>query len=408
MQNPLFARNLPGHVHRIPFPGRRDLEGAIDLADFPALATDRGREHFGAGHAHYAYYADRIAAIIADVRPVMVIGEPTLFHELLAVDLCARAGIPFAHPVGERYPPDRFAIFDGASQRPMVTSGETLDEASALDMATRIADGRAIPAYMVKGGQFDVMRNRMRWRVTRGRVVAGRWLGERYNTPSIRRKLALTRSKRANLDRWRAAASLPPVPDRAILYPLQMQPENTIDVWGRPDWNQVEIIRRLLAATAADVDIAVKSNPKSHCELSQALLELCVGNPRVHLLPLDMPMVGALAATMGTVTVTGTVGYEAVCGRGRCLSTAHPILDDLFPEFTAPDIESAAQRLLADAGAGRGSPERGAQLMQALTARSFAGIVSDPVSDPRCTRGENLAQIAAAVRLAIDNAEGSH
>ena len=408
VQNPLFARNLPGRVHRIPFPKRRDLEGPIDLADFPALATDRGREHFGAGQSHYAYYAARIAAIVEFEQPAMVIGEPTLFHELLAMDLCARAEIPFAHPVGERYPPDRFAIFDGASQRPMVTSGETMDAAAAHDMAARIADGRAIPTYMAQGGTFDVMRDRLRRRVTRGRVVAGRWLGERYNTPSIRRKLALNRAARANLDRWRGAASLPAIPDRTILYPLQMQPENTIDVWGRPDWDQVAIVRRLLAATPADVGIAVKSNPKPYYEMSQAMLDLCVANPRVHLLPLDTPMTEALAATTGTVTVTGTVGYEAVCGRGRCLSTAHPVLDDLFPEFTAPTIESAAQRLLDDPTAGLGSPELGSRLMQALTARSFSGIVSDPVSDPRCTRAGNVAQIAAAVRLAIDNAQRPH
>jgi hypothetical protein len=402
VQNPSFAGNLPGRVHPIAFPARGDLDGAIELDDFPALATDRGREHFGAGRSHYAYYAARISAIIDRERPALAIGEPTLFHELLALDLCARAGIRFAHPVGERYPADRFAIFDGASQRPMLQSGEALDASVARDLAARIADGRAMPTYIMPGGKLDLLRDKTRWGVTRGRVVVGRWLGERFNTPSLRRKLALNRSLRTNLRRWRAAASLPAAPGRTILYPLQMQPENTIDVWGRPDWDQVAIVRRLLAATPPDVAIAVKSNPKPYYETSEALLDLCLANPRIHLLPLDMPMLAALEATTGAVTVTGTVGYEAICGRGRCLSVAHPIIDDHFPAFAAPSIEQAAQRLLDDPKAGRGSPEEGARLMQLLTARSFPGIVSDPVSDPRCMRPDNVAAIADAVGHAIE------
>jgi hypothetical protein len=408
VQNPLFARELPGRVNLISFPSRGDLDPSLDLAEYPTLSTDRGREHFGAGHAHYAYYAVRIAAILDAERPTLAIGEPTLFHELLALDLCARAGIPYAHPVGERYPPDRFAIFEGASQRPMVMSGDGIDAGVALDLARRIADGREMPIYMVKGGRLDVLRNRLRWAVTRGRVIAGRWLGERYNTPSLRRKLAMRRSIRVNLKHWRAAESLPPAPERTILYPLQMQPENTIDVWGRPDWDQVEIVKRMLAATPADVHIAVKSNPKPYHEMSSALLDLCVGHSRVHLLPLDMGIGAALGLAAGAVTVTGTVGYEAVCGRGRCLSTSHPILDDHFPAFTAPSIESATLRLLEDPAAGRGSPEQGARLMALLAARSFAGIVSDPVSDPRCMAADNIARIAASLSHAIENGEKSY
>jgi hypothetical protein len=402
VQNPVFARALPGRRHLIPFPRARDLEGEVDLADFPALATDRGREHFGAGHAHYAYYARRIEAVIDREAPDVVLGEPTLFHELLALDVCERKSIPFVHPVGERYPAGRFAIYAGATQRPVLESGDRLDEAEALDLASRIASGRTIPTYMARGSRLTRARNRLRWGVTRGRVIAGRWRGERYNTPSPLRKLALNRTARANLARWTEAASIPPLPERAILYPLQMQPENTIDVWGRPDFDQIGIIRRILAAAPDDVAVAVKANPKPYYELSDALLDFCRPAPRVHLLPVETTMIEALRLTTGAITVTGTVGYEAVCGRGRCLSIAHPLLDDHFPDFAAPSIEVAARRLVADPAAGRGSPEEGARLMQLLTARSFAGMVADPVSVPACMAPDNLDRVARTVGLAVE------
>jgi hypothetical protein len=401
VQNPVFAKALPGRVNRIPFPRREDLNDTLDLAAFPALATDRGREHFGAGHSHYAYYAQRIEAIIDQAAPDLVIGEPTLFHELLAVDFCDRKSIPFAHPVGERYPAGRFAIYAGATQRPILESGDRLEEGDALELATRIAAGRTIPFYIARGSRLTRLRNRLRWGVTRWRVIAGRWRGERYNTPSPRRKLALNRATRANLARWTEAASIPPVPDRAILYPLQMQPENTIDVWGRPDWDQVAIIRRILAGTPEDVAVAVKANPKPYYELSGELLDFCLSQPRVHLLPAEMGMIEALGLTTGAITVTGTVGYEAVCGRGRCLSIAQPILDDHFPDFAAPSIEAAARRLVTDSGAGRGSPAEGARLIQLMTARTFEGVVADPVSMPGCMAPANLDRVARAVGLVV-------
>lgn len=402
VQNPVFGGALPGRRHLIPFPKARNLQHDLDLAAFPALATDRGRQHFAAGHAHYAYYAKRIEAVIDQEAPDVVLGEPTLFHELLALDLCERKSIPFAHPVGERYPSGRFAIYAGATQRPILESGDRLDDAEALDLAARIAAGRTIPTYMARGGHLSRLRTRSRWGLTRGRVILGRWRGERYNTPSPFRKLALNRAARANLVRWMEAASIPPVPDRAILYPLQMQPENTIDVWGRPDWDQVAIIRRILAGTPDDVVVAVKANPKPYYELSDELLDVCLSQPRVHLLPAEMGMIEALRLTTGAITVTGTVGYEAVCGRGRCLSIAHPILDDYFPDFAAPSIEAAAQRLVTDSRAGRGSPEQGARLMQLLTARSFEGLVADPVSVPECMAPANLDRVARTVGLAVE------
>jgi hypothetical protein len=232
-------------------------------------------------------------------------------------------------------------------------------------------------------------------------VLAGRLRGEKYNTPSLARKLALNRLVKDNVARWCAAERLPAPASRTILYPLQMQPENTIDVWGRPDCDQVDILRRILAATPEDVSVAVKANPKPFYELSTALLDLCVGHDRLILLPFSMRMMEAMEVTEGAITVTGTVGYEAVCGRGRCISTAHPILDEHFPDFTAPSIEAAARRLLEDREAGRGSTKEGVRLLQRLTARSFDGLISDPVSDPRCMAPANIAKIAHGIGIAI-------
>ncbi len=400
VQNPVFGGDLPGQVYQIAFPRAGDLDTTVDLAAFPALVTDRGRQLFGAGSAHYGYYAKEIASILDRDAPDVVLGEPTLFHELTAIDLCAARGIPFAHPVGERYPNGRFAVFDGASQCPLVDSGEQMDDAAATELAACIGSGRTVPSYMNTGDAKRLAR-RAKWVAMRLRVLAGRLRGETYNTPSLGRKLALNRLVKTNAARWGAAERLPVPGTRTLLYPLQMQPENTIDVWGRPDCDQVDILRRILAATPDDVHVAVKANPKPFYELSTALLDLCVDHPRLVLLPFSMRMNEAMEVTEGAITVTGTVGYEAVFGRGRCISTAHPVLDEHFPDFVAPSIEAAARRLLDEPNAGRGSTGEGVRLLQALMARSFDGLINDPVSDPRCIEPENVAKIAHGIGVAI-------
>lgn len=405
VQNPLFARNLPGTVEIMAFPKGDELEPGADLDAFPAVLTDRGRVLFEAGSAHYAYYQRCIAARLDADRPDVLLCEPTLFHELLAIELCRARGIACPHPVGERYPPNRFVVFDGDTQTPLIESGDRIDPGDALEMARNIHDGRAIPTYMVTGGRLARARDRWRWARTRGRVIVGRWRGERYNTPSLRRKLALNRMSRRNLERWAAAATLPSEPSRTILYPLQQQPENTIDVWGRPDNDQVEIVRRILAATDRDVRVAIKANPKPFYELSDELLDLALADPRIDLIPVEMRMAQALDLATGAVTVTGTVGYEAVFGRGRCISTNHPVLERHFPEFAAGSIEEAATRLLSDPSAGRGSVERGAQLLERLVARSFPGWISDPVSAPASMASANIAAVAHAVSLTIQALE---
>ncbi|HTU12663.1 MAG TPA: hypothetical protein VMG08_17370 [Allosphingosinicella sp.] len=405
VQNPPFARDLPGRVYVIPFPGRRELDHRLDLADFPALATDRGRQHFEAGSAHYAYYSERIGAILDTEKPGLVIGESTLFHELLAIDLCEKRHIPFTYPGSERYPPGRFSMYGGATQKPLIESGEALDWDKAVDLATRVRDRHVIPEYMTRGARQSTVLPRLRRILSRGRVIFGRWRGEHYNTPSIRRKYALTRMAKRNLERWRAIAGVPADPARTILYPLQQQPENTIDVWGRPDCDQVDILRRILAAAPADVAVAVKGNPRPYYEVSDALLDLAEAEPRLHMLPLDWSMEQALAGTTGAVTVTGTVGYEAVCGRGRCLSVAHPVLNADFPDFTAPSIEAAVLRLLDDPEAGRGSPELGARLMQRLYRRSFPGLINDPISDPLAMAPANIEAVARGIDSALARLE---
>src|SRR5690606_7812971 len=120
------------------------------------------------------------------------------------------------------------------------------------------------------------------------------------------------------------------------------------------------------------------------------LITLAKADSRVCLLPIELPMLSALAHTAGAVTVTGTIGFEAMCGKGRALSLRHPIIEKEFPAFHAESLGDAVEKLVNDPAAGVGNIQIGARLIQRFVNQSFPGLVADPISYPSCTDDHNV------------------
>lgn len=405
VQNPQYVPDAfagSTHVHVLPFPpSQTNKQSAQSEAwvnqNYPALITDRGRKYFGSGTAHYAHYTAEIDRVLQYEKPDLVVGESTLFHELIAIALCRSAGISYVYPCANRYPSGRFSIFSFDTQNSVRSSGETWSDGKARAIVERIATGREVPFYMRSPTRFEKLGRTLRLAVARARVWCGRLRGERYNTPSLRSKLALGRQLKENLKRWETLQKVPFEPARALLYPLQMQPEANIDVWGHPFSDQLEMVRSMLAAAPDDVQVAVKANPKSKYEVSAGLLALAACEPRLCLIPLSMSMAQAQACTVGTLTVSGTVGFEAALGKGRCLSLRHPLIERDFPSLHASSVADGVHRLLHDPEAGVGGIEVGIRLIQQLVKESFHGLVSEPLYHPICIDPENVRLVADAL-----------
>lgn len=400
VQNPVFAPPASaGARFFLGFPK------AADLSDAPvpeAVSTDRGRQYFGAGSRHYSWYSKRIDAALDALAPDVVIGEPTLMHELLTIAACRERAIAYLHPTMTRYPGGRFMILEGDTQIPFAGSGERWQNDRLEELASAISQGRRLPSYMAKVSGKSAWHRKLLRAQGQGRVAIGRMTGERFNTPSPARKLALQRELKRNLAQWNGLARLPaPNEGPVILYPLQMQPEANIDVWGRPYSDQLALVRRLLHALPADGKVALKANPKSKYEVSKEIIEAARHNDRLILLPLDCSMDRAQSLSTGAVTVSGTVGFEAVFGRGRCLSLRHPVLQNDFPEFHAANPEEAVQRLLANPKDGCGNVSRGIDLLARLVADSFPGTINEATYDPACLSSGNIENVVQALGHAL-------
>ena len=404
VQNPAYAPNGIGETFALGFPSTADLDASL-IPD--AVSTDRGRQYFGTGSLHYTYYARRVAEALDYLRPDAVIGEPTLMHELLALAECRLRGIPYLHPTMTRYPGGRFNVLDGDTQIPVLGSGETWDRDRLNELASVISEGRSLPSYMAKPSAMAAWMRQIHLAGGQALTTLGWLRGERFNTPSPVRKLALQRALRKRLKCWASLARMPDASETQkgpiVLYPMQMQPEANIDVWGRPYSDQVAFVRRLLTSLPENGAVAVKANPKSKYEISAEMLELARSNRRVLLLPITCSMKDAQAVTFGTVTVSGTVGFEAVFGRGRCLSLRHPVLERHLPEFHADSPEDAVSRLLRDPNSGKGSAARGTELLAQLILDSFEGTINEPTYDPKCLTPDNITKVSSAIAHVLDH-----
>lgn len=382
----------------IPYPETADHE-FIGIPE--AVSTDRGCNYFGGCNTHYAYYTRAINDALDELSPDVVIGEPTLFHELLIISECRARKIPYLHPTMTRYPGGRFNILDCDTQNVAIASQEQWSEEKVVELASSIAGGRSLPSYMRSVSKLDWQLQKVKRLSGLARTTFG-WLGgERYNTPSPIRKRKLGQELKSRLNDWKGLARLPDDRGPVVLYPLQMQPEANIDVWGRPYSDQVGMVSALLDAVPANGSVAVKANPKSKYEVSSDLIALARREPRVVLLPLDMKMDAAHERCLGTITVSGTVGFEAVFGRGRCLSLRHPILQEDFPTFHATSPEDAVDQIFSNKDAGCGDLRSGVALLRKLISGSFPGTINEPLYDADCVTDENIARVAGALEQAI-------
>ena len=405
VQNPAFMEDLPGQVFRLKFPTQKQLVSCQDFLNFwPSLITDRGRQHFRSGTSHYMHYSSLICEILNSFKPNLIVSEATLFHELQTYQIAQEKNIPFIHPICERYPQDRIVLFEGLSQNAFLQSGQQYDESLAKDYINRVLSGAEKLSYLPPDRIYKRMQKKIKWFGTRWRVLFGRFLGEKYNTPSLAQKFYLYLNVKVHSFYWDSACRDLNEHEVALLYPMQMQPENNLDVWGRPYDDQVDVIQRILKSTPTNVTIALKSNPKPGLEMTKELIDLARNESRICLLPRSEKMSDAMKNTLGAITICGTVGFEALFGKGRCVSICHPIITENFPLHSASSPEEAALRILNEPLAGVGSQETGLRLLELIWLRSFEGVVSDPVNLPSCISKDNVSLVADAIEFAFRKA----
>jgi len=372
--------------------------------------SDRNINYFSANSDHYTFYSKNISAILTQSKPDLVVGESTLFHELLVIKACREQRISYLNPSSSSYPKGRFSLYQYDTKTPFQGSGENLSDQECDDLIEAIAQRQLKPDYMASVG-VKKPRSKQRYPIPgswrdRLTLLQAYFLGERYNTPSPLKKWRYDRGLVALKQSWNrlaAACQSRMVDKKIVLYPLQMQPEANLDVWGQKYRHQERLVQELAEALPEDYVLVVKANPKVKYELNAELLQIIEASDRIVPLDLQAEMGDIFSQAKLIVTVTGTVAIEAVLSDKPLALLAESVVSESLGVDCLDhpsDIREVLKRLesngfiLADQEAKRA-------LVRRLLSSSYAGLISDPCHAPHCLDKENIVQVSQVLRAAL-------
>ncbi|MDQ7075193.1 MAG: hypothetical protein Q9O24_08605 [Gammaproteobacteria bacterium] len=408
IQNHRFeVEGFPNAV--IPYP--RKKERVDSGAEFGFIETaDRSCNCFAGNSHHYRFYYEKISAVIAEYQPDLVVGEATVFHELLAIQICREEEIVYLNPSSSSYPKNRFSLYQYDTKLAYRGSAETCSDARCDELIEAISQRKIQPDYMLKhqvDQAFDDDKTYPQpgsWR-DRNIILQAYAAGERYNTPHPLRKLLHDRRLSQLKIEWNALAAerADSMADKKIiLYPLQMQPEANLDVWGQKHRDQAELVAMLAKALPDDCCLLVKANPKVKYELNEALLARVRENKNSVPLALAVKMEEVFPQADLIVTVTGTIAIEAVLSGKPLALLGESVVKGgagVIWLDQAAELSAALERLAA--GFPTATQEEKRALIRRLLSSSYAGLISDPCHAPTCLDAENIKQVATVIHAAV-------
>lgn len=404
VQNHTFAPALV-NVHKVPYPATKsqleNKEDNQDIYDF-IRTTDRIINYFNGNKDHYSYYYKEFMKIITEVKPDLVIGESTLFHELMIIDICKKNNILYLHPSSTSYPVGRFSFFLYDTKEPFNGSNETLSNEECDLLIQNISNRKIVPDYMKKIDTKNSSYPSVGSLSDKWIIMSSFFKGEIYNTPSPLRKLIQDKKVKNVLNQWdklsqNCSINLPN--KNIVLYPLQMQPEANLDVWGNQFRDQTQLVKELATALPKDWYLVIKTNPKSKYEMNEALFEVAKNTNNIIPLHSNTSMKDIFDLSDIIVTVTGTVAVECLLV-GKPLGLLGPSVVKSFngcSNLQEPREIKDAITLIEHQQFKTADINNKRNLMRKLVASSYKGLITDPVSNPNCLQQNNLDLIVQAI-----------
>lgn len=401
VQNPLF-RPENGKTHVLAFPRKKEVEIQSEITIDHVIESDRQINFFGQKDQNYFHmYSNQIGRIITMIQPTAVFGESTAFHELLTIEWCKKLKIPYLNPSTCRYPAGRFSFYNEDSLKPVAGEGKTLPPEETRTIIDSIVRRKAKPDYMKK-----VESNRKKEWADKLLKIRSFIIGEKYNTPNPMVKFRLERRKKNLIKEWDAHSVKEIRTNKKfkVLYPLQMQPEANLDVWGRKWRDQSSLIRALGEQTGLGVDLYIKPNPKSKYEISEHLIELINQEPQIHRLHHQSDMKEILDNVDLVVTVTGTVAIECILSGIPVVTLVKTLNNEQNSCRYLEDLESLPEVIkeIEDGVFPKSSDSDLDNFISKLNQTSYKGIISDPFSDPKCMNSENISDLFHAMNEVLD------
>lgn len=402
VQNKQFLPSSNFKTHIIDYPSEKIKEFEKDKDVEGVIESDRQLNHFKKTDTYYFYYySDKIENYLRELKPDFVFGEATAFHELLTIYNCKKLGILYLNPSTCRFPAGRFSFYKYDTLEPYYGSGEILDEKNAVKIIDEIVNRQIAPDYMKS---ISVSRkHKIKDKILK---MYSYFNGEKFNTPHPFFKFKVEQQKKKNIKMWdnKATKEVEKNSFFKVLYPLQMQPEANIDVWGKKYRNQQNLIQEIYEALPPKTILYIKPNPKSKYELTEELISYIYKNERIKMLHHSIKMKAILPKIDLVVTVTGTIAIECILSNKPIVTLIETInnlaKNCIYIENLKDDLKDVVSNIEAKKFNFIDKQEKIA-FLNILSSTSYKGKVSDPYTDKTSIFKENIDNLVFAFNSII-------
>lgn len=390
VQNKMFAPKSSFKQFFIPYPKNKKYPKIEDKDIDDIIYSDRKINYFGYKNKDYFYYYnEKIKELVYKIKPEIAFGESTLFHELLIGKYCKELGIKYLNPLPCRYPTGKFSFYLYDSMEPYKGCSEDLPKKEALTIIENITGRKISPDYMkpVVMSSFEKISNKLK-------KTTAYYVGEKYNTPSPYVKLKIEKIKEQFKQKWDSCAvdSIDKDEVFTVLYPLQVQPEENIDVWGRVRRNQLDVIKQISENLPENTILYVKPNPKPKYEVDNQMIDYVANIKNIKMIHHSVSMTDIFKDIDLVVTVTGTVAIESIFSNKPVINLIKNLNNTIKNCIYVEDLSNIKSIIdkVKNGTFPKAEEQEKIDFINLLNKTSYYGNISDVLSDKSCIDEENI------------------
>jgi len=403
VQNKVFTPKTNFKKYIIPYPRKKDYTNLIKSDLKSVIESDRNVNYFKSNNNKYFYYYyNKIKEVIDEVKPGVVFGESAVFHELLIGKYCKELNIKYLNPLPCRYPTGKFSFYLYNTPEPYRGCATDLPKEVVVEIINNIVNRRISPDYMkpLELNLLEKIANKFK-------KTHGFFIGEKFNTPSPRIKLNVEKEKQINKNIWDEFSLDDVIEDNnfKILYPLQVQPEENIDVWGRKRRNQLLVIKEIVENLPKNSILYVKPNPKPKYEVDSKMIAYVNKHDRIRVLKHTVSMTSVFNKFDLIVTVTGTIAIESILSNMPVINLVKTLNNTINNCVYLDDLEVLPEivKQVKENRFPKATEEEKIEFINLLNRTSYTGNVSDVLSDKNCINEDNITIITEGFNDVINH-----
>ncbi len=406
IQNQSYTPTNYTSFDKIKYPTKYNLEKNYEIPKEvieEVRKSDRMIKNFNKNHNHYAYYWHEIEKIIMKRKPILVIGELGNFHTHLVQKFCQLNDIIFLDPETSRFPVGRFAFHLGSRYETKYGSGENDVEKYDIEKTIDSIINRTIkPDYMHKKKSLLNTLYKIYYKFFN--VLITYILGERYATQSPIDFLYARILTKINITSWEQRTTtiqeiITKHSNQYLLYPLQMQPELNLDVWGREYVDQNKLIKTIIANLPSNWKLIIKPNPKSNLEMNKGLIDIIENNTeKVFAISHNVDMSELLNIIDNVITVTGTIAIERILAMKPVIILGKSEISKFGSAIKLESISNLGSVLNKDTYDKDYLQVGSHDLMKHLIKTSYKGQIAAPIDVPNILNKNNITNLCQAFK----------